>query len=134
MAADGGANVKRTWAVTHVPAANTQATISQLSGGPNTRVVCTGITVAFVAGATAPTAVTRTASLIAGATGGTTCRWQMKVGVVATAGATNGHSRFGRWVSAVGAGLTLEFDSAGGANTEQSVSMEGFFEDNSDVV
>lgn len=128
----GGAEIMRSWSKTHVPAANTQATITQPAPGQGKKLVCTGLTVAFAAGAAAPTATTATVSLIDGATGGTTFLWQMTLGVVATAGATNGHSRPGKWVASHNTALTLEFSAAGGANTLESVSMEGYIED--DVV
>lgn len=125
---------KRTFAVSHVPAANTQATVSTPTPGPGNRAVVTGLTVVAATGATAPAAAsTITANLIKGASGGTSYAWQAKMAIPAAAGAMNGISREGYWVGGANQVMTLEFPAAGGANTELSVSMEGYFEESVDL-
>ena len=114
------------WTVHHVPAANTVATITQAAAGAGVRNVCTGLTVMLVAGATAPTAIQVSASLIDGAAGGTTYLWRAVLSCPATAGATTGVALSGLWLpGTANTGMTLEFSAAGGANTVESVSMSG---------
>ena len=113
------------WHISHLPAANTQATITQAAAGAGKRNICTGFTVMFVAGATAPTAINVSVSLIDGAAGGTTYLWRATISLPATAGATSGIARMGRWIGSANTAMTLEFSAAGGANTIQSVAMEG---------
>ena len=114
------------WSGIHVPAANTQATATVVSLGPKYRFVCTGITVVLTAGAAAPSANTVIVSLIDGDTGGTTYLWRAKLGVTATAGLCSGISRYGLWIGSAGSDITLEFSAGAGANTEESVSFEGY--------
>ena len=114
------------WSAHHVPAANTQATITKASAGAGVKNVCTWLTVKLVAGATAPTAVNVSVSLIDGATGGTTYLWRATISLPATGGADNGIALSGLWLPGTAAtGMTLEFSAAGGANTVESVSMGG---------
>lgn len=126
----GPGNGRRQWAlpIVHRPGANAQATITVPAAGANARNVCTGFTVTFVAGATAPTAVTVKAHLIDGISGATTYLWGTTLGLPNVAGAVNGVARPGRWVGTENTPMTLEFDVAGGANTIESVSMEGHTE------
>ena len=120
---DRSANI---WSAHHVPAANTVATITRAAQAAGIRNVCTWITVKLVAGATAPTAVNTSVSLIDGATGGTTYLWRATISLPATAGADNGIALSNLWIPGTAAtGLTLEFLAAGGANTIESVSMGG---------
>lgn len=124
FASPGGA--ENVWTASHLPAANTQATISRAAAGAGIRNVCTSLTVMLVAGATAPTAATVTVSLIDGATGGTTYLWRAAISVPATAGATNGISITGLWLpGTANTALTLEFSAAAGLNTIESVTMSG---------
>lgn len=91
------------------------------------RNVCTGLTVVLVAGASAPTATTVSVALIDGAAGGTTYLWgPHNLGIPAVAGATNGIVVEPiRKPGSANTAMTLEFSAAGGANTIESVSMEG---------
>lgn len=115
----------RVWNAQHAPVANTKATCTQAAAA-GLRNVCRGITVMLVAGASAPTAASVTVALIDGASGVTSYLWgPHAMGIPAVAGATNGVSRPGRWVGSVNTPMTLEFSAAGGANTIESVSMEG---------
>lgn len=110
----------------HVPSANTVATASIAAGGAGVRNVCTGLTAVIAATATAPTAVNVIVNLIDGATGGTTFLWRMTLSLPATAGETRGVTRSGLWLpGTTNTALTLEFSAAGGANTIESVSLEG---------
>ena len=109
---------------THVPAANTQATIAKSAGAAGVRNVCTQITVTLAADTTAPAAVAATVNLIDGASGGTTYLWRARLSLPAVAGATNGIVVVPCWfVGTAATALTLEFAAAGGANTFQTVSM-----------
>jgi len=110
----------------HAPAANTKATITRAAAGAGKRNVCTGLTVTFCAGATAPTAVQVSVALIDGASGGTTYLWGPHViSLPATAGAMNGIARDGLYIpGTANTAMTLEFSAAGGANTIEAVSFE----------
>lgn len=114
------------WAINHVPAVNTKATISKAlaTGKCN---VCTGINVTVSAGTAAPTAVVLTWQLRDGATGAGTVLLSGSLGIEATAGRTTVLT----WDSlsikgTTGTAMTLEFTAAGGANTFESVSMTGY--------
>lgn len=114
------------WTAIHLPAANTQATITRAAAGAGIRNVCTGLTVIFAAGATAPTAINVAVNLIDGASGGGTYLWRATLSLPATAGAVNGIARQPLWIpGTANTAMTLEFSVAGGANTIESVSMEG---------
>ena len=114
------------WTQIHVPAANVVATKSQAAGGIGVRNVCTALTVVIAATATAPTAVNVTVNLIDGATGGTTYLWRTTLSLPATAGETRGIQKSNCWLpGTANTAMTLEFSAAGGANTVESVSMEG---------
>ena len=114
------------WTSHHLPAANTQATISKASAGAGLRNVCTWITVVLAAGASAPTAATLSVSLIDGATGGVTYLWRAAISIPAVAGVTNGIALSNLWLPGTAAtAMTLEFSASGGANTVESVSMGG---------
>lgn len=108
----------------HVPAANTQATISRAAGAAGVRNVCTSLSVVLAAGATAPTAAAVTVALIDGATGGTTYLWRHNITIPAIAGAMNGIAVTDCWFEGTAAtAMTLELSAAAGANTLESVSM-----------
>lgn len=114
------------WTQVHAPAANTQATCTQAAAGPETRNVCTGLTVTLAAGATAPTAGTLTVALIDGDSGGSVALWKTVIAVTATAGSQVTIARSGLWVQgSPNTAMTLEFSDAGGGNTLESVAMEG---------
>jgi len=114
------------WTQIHVPAANTQATKSQGAAGAGIRNVCTGFTVTLAAGATAPTAINLVANLIDGASGGATYLWRSTISLPAVAGSQTSIVRGNLWIpGTANTAITLEFSAAGGANTIESVSMEG---------
>ena len=109
---------------THVPAANTQATIAKSAGAAGVRNVCTQITVTLAADTTAPAAVAATVNLIDGASGGGTYLWRARLSLPAVAGATNGIVVVPCWfVGTAATALTLEFSAAAGASTFETVSM-----------
>lgn len=114
------------WTASHVPAANTTATITKAAAGAGTKNVCTALTVKLVAGATAPTAINVSVSLIDGAAGGTTYLWRATMSLPATAGADNGIALSNLWIpGTANTAMTLEFSATGGANTLESVTMSG---------
>jgi hypothetical protein len=114
-----------TWTAGHDPGANTQATCTK-AAAVGKRHVCTGLTVMLCAGDTAPTAATVSVRLINGATGGSAYLWQARLSIPAVAGASNGVNHIPCWiVGSPGTAMTLEFSAAGGAQTFESVSMEG---------
>ncbi len=114
------------WTAHSVPAANTQATVSRAAAGIGIRNVCTELTVALAAGATAPTAVQLSVSLIDGASAGLTYLWRAVIALPATAGAVTGFVVSGLWLpGTANTAMTLEFSAAGGVNTFESVSMSG---------
>jgi hypothetical protein len=114
------------WTAIHEPAANTQATISKAAAGAGVRNVCTGLTVTLAATSTAPAAVQLAVRLRDGATAVGTVIWAAVISVPATAGVSAGITRTNLWIpGTANTALTLEFSAAGGANTIQTVSMEG---------
>jgi hypothetical protein len=116
-----------TWSQTHVPAANTKATIAQSAGGGSLKNVCTGFTVSLCAGSTAPTAIQLSVALIDGASGGSTYLWRSNISLPATAGAIVAFVVSGKKFTGTAAtAMTLEFSAAGGANTFESVTMKGY--------
>ena len=113
------------WSAHHLPAANTQATITKATAGAGIRNVCRSLTVILAAGATAPTAVNLSVALIDGASGGTTYLWRATISIPAVAGAVNGIAIPVWKPGTANTAMTLEFSAAGGANTIESVSMDG---------
>lgn len=132
MVVDGSGNVldfeggSTQWTATHVPAANTQATVTKAAAGAGVRNVCTGFTVTLAAGTSAPSAVQISVALIDGATGGGTYLWRSVIALPAVAGAVTAFVKSHCWLpGAANTAMTLEFSAAGGANTIQSVTMDG---------
>jgi len=114
------------WDVQNVASANTQATATQAAAGAGIRNVCVGFTVTLAATSTAPVAVNLTVAVIDGATGGTTYLWRTTISLPATAGAISAFVRSGVWMpGTANTAMTIEFSAAGGANTIESVTMEG---------
>lgn len=106
----------------HTPAANTKATVTQAAPGVGSRNACTGLTVALAAGAVAPSAVNVTVTVLDNATS----IWGITLSIPATAGAMSGVTRSDVWIPGTeNQTMTLQFSAAGGANTIESVSMEG---------
>lgn len=114
------------WHTSHAPVADTKATITKAAAGASVRNVCRQITVMLVAGTSAPAAATVTVALIDGAAGGGTYLWgPARLSVPALAGATSGIAIAVNKIGSANTAMTLEFSAAAGANTFQSVSMDG---------
>jgi hypothetical protein len=115
------------WTGINVASANAQATVTKASAGTGIRNVCTGFTVTLASSSTtAPAAIQIIINLIDGASGGTTYLFRSVIALPATAGAQTSIVRGNLWLPGTAAtGMTLEFSAAGGANTIESVSMEG---------
>lgn len=119
---------ENSWSVVHAPAANTQATASKAAGGANVRHICTGILATFVAGAVAPTAVQVTVVVRDGATGSGTIIWTGVMALPAVAGQSAApimHDDL-TLVGTLNTAMTVEFIAAGGANTVEAVSIQGY--------
>lgn len=118
------------WKVQHAPSANTKATITQAAPGVGFQNIVTGFVMMFAAGGTAPTAITLSAAVIDGASGATTyLDGPHAFSIPNVAGALNGIARNSlRKYASENTQTTIEFSVAGGANTIQSVSMEGVIE------
>lgn len=115
------------WSVTHGPVSNTVATITKAPGTGTQKHVATGLSFVVTSAATAPTATTLTINLRDGGTGAGTILKTWTVGVMATAGASQGVARNGMYVTGTAAtAMTLEFTAAGGANTIESVELDGY--------
>lgn len=117
------------WAANGGTPSATRATCTRLAvpaGSGFQRNVCTQLTAMLVAGASAPTAATVTVALIDGVSGGTTYLWGPHcLSIAAVAGATNGVV-VDCWIEgSINTAMTLEFSAGGGANTVESVSMNG---------
>lgn len=123
----GSANPSTVWTKNHFPAANTQATASQTAAGVGVKNVCTGVTIALASSSTtAPAAIQVSVALRDGASGAGTVLWGAVIALPAVAGAMTAIVRSGIWViGSANTAMTLEFSAAGGANTIESVSMEG---------
>lgn len=121
------APVANDFCVHNIPAVNTQATITRASAGAGNRNVCTGFTVTIATDATPPTALQLSVSLIDGVSGGSTYLWRSNISVPAIAGATISISKsFTKPVKGSQAtAMTLEFSAAAGADTWESVSLQG---------
>lgn len=115
------------WAVNHTPAAATQATISKAAGGAVVRHVCTGISVALVGGAAAPTAATLRFDLRDGATGAGTILQSWTLAIEAVAGKCVTLALSGlNIVGSANTAMTIESSAAPGANITASVNMTGY--------
>lgn len=115
------------WSVTSAPAAATQASASQGAGGASVRHVARAITITVAGGAAAPAAQVLTFNLRDGASGAGTVIGSWTIGVEAVAGRTvvlalGGLARVGSANTA----MTLEGSAAPGANTLESVTLEGY--------
>lgn len=113
------------WAVKHVPAANTVATISKAAVATQ-RHVCTSIT-ASVSSDGAPTPATLVVNLRDGATGAGTIVYAFSLSLVATSGDAAVYGLSGlNIIGTLNTAMTLEFAAAGGANTYETVAMTGY--------
>lgn len=119
---------KQSWTLVSAPAANTQATVTKAAGGAGIRHVCTAITATLVAGTTAPAAAQVTVNLRDGATGAGNVLWTGQMALTATAGtqATPLQISGLNILGSANTPMTLEFSAAGGANTLESVSLQGY--------
>jgi len=110
------------WAITHAPAAATQATITRAAGGAGTRHVATSISFSMVSNAAREFHDIR---LRDGASGAGTILWSMRIGTpiggetLITIGGLN-------IVGSDNTAMTLEFDAAGGAGSLEGVSLTGY--------
>lgn len=108
----------------HVPAANTQATISHAAGGAGVKRVCTSLSCVLAANTTAPSAAAVSVALRDGASGAGTVLWSHTMVLSAVAGAMNGIALADLWIpGTANTAMTLEFSGAAGANTFESVSL-----------
>jgi hypothetical protein len=115
------------WAVTHAPAANTQATISKAAGAAGVRHVCTGFTVTLAGGAAAPVAALVTFNLRDGATGAGTILSTLTLGLEAVAGkSVVVHVGPINAVGTAATAMTVESSAAPGANASASVTLYGY--------
>jgi hypothetical protein len=113
------------WAVTHTPAANTQATISRAAVN-GSRHVCRSISATLI-GLAAAVEATVLVNLRDGATGAGTILQSWRLLVVGGAGSETGIALTGlNLVGSDNTAMTLEFAAAGGANTFETVALSGY--------
>lgn len=114
------------WTITHVPAANVQATASKAAGGVGVKHVLTSLWVACH-NSGAATAAILTINVRDGATGAGTVLWTLKLPITATTLTMS--SIFLNDLNIVGTAntaMTVEFSAAGGANTNEVVNAAGY--------
>lgn len=113
------------WTASHAPSAATQATATKASAGAGLKNVCTSIAASFIPSGSA-TAVVKSLRLRDGATGAGTILWEIYLGLQTAAGQGMGIAMSNLWIPGTAAtAMTIEFESAGGSNTLQSVSILG---------
>lgn len=113
-----------TWSVTHLPAVTTKATISKASGGGTVRHVATGI-VACLANPVAIVEGPRIVNLRDGATGAGTILMSWAISTFANDSKCVTMSGLNMTGTAATA-MTIEFDAAGGAGTQETVTLTGY--------
>lgn len=114
------------WAITHTPAAATQATISRAAGAAGVRHICTGISATLI-GLAASAEATILVNLRDGATGAGTILASWRLLVTGTTGSETGIALTGLNIPGSAAtAMTLEFAAAGGADTFQTVALQGY--------
>ena len=114
------------WTAQDAANEDTVATCSKAADVANRRNVCTGLTVMFTAGPTAPTPIMLRVRLIDGGATDTTYLWSTWLALPAVAGASTGVVNLPCWkVGSAGKAMTLQFEGPGGAYTYQAVAMEG---------
>lgn len=111
------------WSVTHAPGVNTLATATKAAPGAGKALVITSATFSLVAGTVAPLATVVT-GLITGATSGTV--YSVFLAIPNTAGATTVISSPITIQGADNEALTVRFSGTAGANTQESVHMNGY--------
>jgi hypothetical protein len=113
------------WTVTHAPAVNTAAVASKSAGAAGVRHVCTGVSINLASGG-APTATQLTVHLRDGATGAGSILASWIIAIPAVAGEYRGIQLTGLKVFGTAAtAMTLEFATAGGSDTYESVTLFG---------
>lgn len=114
------------WAVNHTPAANTQATITRAAGAAGVRHVCTSISATLI-GLAASAETTVLVNLRDGASGAGTILQSWRLLVTGTTGSETGIALTGLNIPGSAAtAMTLEFATAGGADTFETVAMTGY--------
>lgn len=115
------------WAVTHAPAANTQAVASKAAGGAGVRHVCTGVSITLANGAAAPTAALVTVHLRDGATGAGSILATWTLAIAAVAGdVVHVPLTFPSGIPGTAdTAMTLETSAAPGANVSASCNLFG---------
>lgn len=113
------------WSVTHSPAANTVASITQAAPAAGFKNVVTGFSITLATDGTAPTPIQLTAVIRDGATGAGTIKKNFIFGVPAVAGASAGVARTCYIDMTAATVTTIEFTAAGGAHVFECVEMEG---------
>lgn len=115
------------WAVPHVPAVNTAATISKAAGAEGVQHVCTGIVVTFASDANLAAVAKVSWALRDGATGAGTVLLSGVMSLPNVAGTMAPPVILeGLWIPGTAAtAMTLEFSGAGGAGTFEAVSLIG---------
>lgn len=117
------------WAVNNNPAVNTQAVVTQAAGAAGVRHVCTSITASLTSGTTGVTvpATPVNVRLRDGVSGAGTVLFLCGLSVPTTAGAADHITLTGlQIVGSAATAMTLEFGTAGGANSFEIVSMTGY--------
>lgn len=112
-----------TWSVTNTPAANTQATVTKAAGGTTVRHVATSITACFVGTVTAaPVQI----NLRDGASGAGTILRTWFIGIPTANGGDCVNLSGLNITGSANTAMTLEFVAAGGANTNETVTLTGY--------
>jgi hypothetical protein len=130
---EGGTPRIANWAITHTPAAATQATITRAAAGVGIRHVATAITATF-ATVTADTSGNVLVNLRDGATGAGTILWSARLVIDTNVATVAGSPLAGIAITGLAipgtanTAMTLEFAAAGAANTFETVALSGYSE------
>jgi len=111
------------FAVTHTPAAATQATISKAAGAAGVSNVATFLSYSIYTGATAQTIIV--VALRDGATGAGTILWSKSLALPANS-IVSESIMLPHLVGTAATAMTVEFSGAGVANSVQSVNLAGY--------
>lgn len=115
------------WAVTSAPAANTVASASKAAGGAGVRHVLTGLQAKIVGGTTAPAAIQVTVNVRDGATGAGTILAAFTMVLAAAIAAKDEINLTDlNIVGSANTAMTVEFNVAGGLNTFECASLQGY--------
>jgi hypothetical protein len=110
-----------TFAVTHVPVAATQATVTKAAGGAGVRLICNAISVSIACGATAQTPIL--AELLDGATQIWAAQLACPINDTRSVLLTDM-----RIMGSANTSMTLRFSGAGVANSIETVALSGYVE------